>query len=124
MNYRADSLKDFIRKFRSPNNVSKAVQEDITNKVFLAETPFPCLGIIEKVLTAQLWRIIESKSTIVDLNPELLRLKLDLSCLCKDASTVFEVFRFFGDTETEFYEVGLHSSLENYLQTSMKILMS
>ena len=33
-----------------------------------------------------------------------LELKLDLSSLCKDASTVFEGFRFFGDTEVDFHE--------------------
>ena len=37
--YLADNIKDFIRKFPNLNNLNiKAVQEDITNEVFLAET--------------------------------------------------------------------------------------
>ena len=94
----ADSIKDFIKKFPNPNNLIKVVQEDITNAKAGA------FGIIDKILTASLWRIIESKSTISDLNPVLLRLKLDLSSLCKDSSTVFVGFRFFGDTDIEFHE--------------------
>ena len=35
--YHADSIKDFIKMFPNPNNLSKAVLEDITNDVFLAE---------------------------------------------------------------------------------------
>ena len=82
-----NSIKDFIKKFPNPKNLVKVVQEDITHDVVLAKPR--ALGIIDKILTVPLCRIIESKQTILDLNPVLLRLKLDLPCLCKDASTVF-----------------------------------
>ena len=35
--YHVDSIKDFIKKFLNPNSLIKAVQEDITNDVFLPE---------------------------------------------------------------------------------------
>ena len=82
-----NSIKDFIKKFPNPKNLVKVVQEDITHDVVLAEPR--ALEIIDKILTVPLCRINESKQTILDLNPVLLRLKLDLPCLCKDASTVF-----------------------------------
>ena len=97
--YHADSIKDFIKKFPNRNNFIKAVQEDITNEVFLAEAR--ALGIIDIILIASLWRIIELKPTVLDLNRVLLRLKLDLSSLCEDE---FKGFRIFGDAEVEFHE--------------------
>ena len=60
--YHADSIKNFIRKFPNPNNLFKAVQEDITNEVFLAKGH--AFGIIDKILTAPLWKITGSKSNI------------------------------------------------------------
>ena len=98
----ADSIKEFIKRFPNASNLIKAVHEDITNEVFLTEAR--ALGIIDNILTALLWRIIELKSTILDFNPALLNLKLDLPSFRKDALTVFEGFRFFEDTEVEFHE--------------------
>ena len=39
--YHADSINDFIRKFPNPNNLIKAVQEDIRNEVFFLPSHVP-----------------------------------------------------------------------------------
>ena len=36
-----DSINDFIRKFPNPNNLVKAVQEDIRNEVFFLSSHIP-----------------------------------------------------------------------------------
>ena len=102
MYYHTDSIKDYIKKFPDLNNGIKAVQEDIANELFLAEAR--TLGIIDKILTVSLSRIIESKSTVLDLNPVLLRLNLDLSSCVKMFQQFFKDSDFFGDTEVEFHE--------------------
>ena len=53
--YHADSIKNFIRRFSNPNSLFKAVQEDITNEIFLAKAR--AFGITDKILAAPIWRI-------------------------------------------------------------------
>nr|XP_047132372.1 uncharacterized protein LOC124811137 [Hydra vulgaris] len=72
--YHKDSITKFFNAWPNPNNLLKAIKEDITNLVFIAEVR--ALGIIDKLLTGPMWRIIESLDSILFLNPYLLRLKV------------------------------------------------
>lgn len=87
------------------------------------------MGIIDKLITGPLWRIIESFKSILELNPFLLRLKIKLSNLCKDASSLLsgenifdmdnavihddEVFKkLFEDTKNDDFDVLTQQCLE------------
>ena len=54
--------------------------------MFLAEAR--ALGIVDKLITGPLWRLIEKSESILQLNPHLFHLKWESSRLCKDASTI------------------------------------
>lgn len=51
-----DSVVSFLSSWPDPNNLLKAVNEDVSNKLFLSEVRE--LGIIDKLLTGPLWRLI------------------------------------------------------------------
>ena len=54
--YHKEAVKKFLASWPNPNNLLKAVNEDISNKVYLAEVR--ALGIINKLLTGPLWRLL------------------------------------------------------------------
>lgn len=74
----------FLNGWPNPNNLLKAVKEDLSNELFTAE--LRALGIIDKFLTGPLWRLIESKKSILDLIVHLFHLKIKIDELGKDAS--------------------------------------
>ena len=74
--YHRDSMLDFLEHWPNPNNLLKAVKEDLSNDIFVAE--LKALGIIDKLLTGPLWRLIEEKTTILELNSYIFRLKMKL----------------------------------------------
>lgn len=48
------------------------------------------LGIIDKIITGPFWRVFEKTGNILDLNPVLLNMKLNLQDLSQDASPLLE----------------------------------
>ncbi|XP_065669266.1 uncharacterized protein LOC136088717 [Hydra vulgaris] len=64
--YHKDAITEFLNAWPNPNNLLKAIKEDITNLVFIVEVR--ALGIIDKLLTGPMWRIIESLDSILLLN--------------------------------------------------------
>ena len=69
--FHADSIKECLKSWPNPNNLLKAVLEDISNDLFLAECR--ALGIVDKILTGPLWRIIEEKKIILEMNTVLFK---------------------------------------------------
>ena len=99
--YHADTIKEFYKTWPDPNNLVKAVNEDITNNLFLAEVR--ALGIIDKLVTGPLWRLIESIANVLSLNPYLFRLKMKLTSLCVDASSLFSGETVFSNNDVEHH---------------------
>ena len=65
-------------------NLLQAVNEDLSNKLFLAEVR--ALGIVDKIVTGPFWRIVENVNNILAINPYLLQLRSKLTDLCADAT--------------------------------------
>ena len=93
--YHRDSMLEFLENWPNHNNLLKAVKEDLSNSFFVAE--LRALGIVNKLLTGPLWRLIEEKKNILELNPNLFRLKLKLDELCKKASPLLDQVSIFPD---------------------------
>ncbi|XP_065656137.1 uncharacterized protein LOC136081830 [Hydra vulgaris] len=127
--YHKDSIPEFLNAWPNSNNLLKAIKEDITNLVFIAEV---CtLGIIDKLLTGPMWRIIESLDSILFLNPYLLRLKVRLSSLCIDASSLlFANGKIFEDTNllhqdvvyTKLFECTQNDEFDSLTVQSLEII--
>ena len=109
--YHKESVLKFLSSWPNPNNLLKAVQEDLSNEVYLAEVR--ALGIIDKLLTGPLWRLVENCKSILELNPYLLRLKIKLSEFCKDASSLLTPYgRIFDDQPPiEYHEDDIYIKL-------------
>ncbi|XP_065679984.1 uncharacterized protein LOC136094302 [Hydra vulgaris] len=127
--YHKDSITEFLNAWPNPNNLLKAIKEDITNLVFIAEVR--ALGIIDKLLTGPMWRIIESLDSILFLNPYLLRLKVRLSSLCIDASSLlFANGKIFEDTNllhqdvvyTKLFECTQNDEFDSLTVQSLEII--
>ena len=61
------------------------------------------LGIIDKLITGPLWRLIEKTESILSLNPHLFDLKWQLSKFCKDASAIMNGETIFGENVVEHH---------------------
>ena len=105
--YHRDSMLEFLENWPNPNNLLKAVKEDLSNTVFVAE--LRALGIVDKLLTGLLWRLIEEKKNILELNPYLFRLKLKLDELGKNASPLLDQVPIFPDLA--IHKDGLYDKL-------------
>ena len=117
-----DSICSFLNSWPNPNHLLKAVKEDVNNSVFLAEAR--ALGIVDKLVTGPLWRIIEDRKNILEINPFLFRLKLKLSDLCKDASPIFsDNHNLFNSNEIVLHRDELYEKLfENTNDTEFDVL--
>ena len=100
--YHKDAIKKCLASWPNPNNLLKAVNEDVNNNVYLAEVR--ALGIIDKLLTGPLWRLIDSCHSVLELNPFLLRLKVKLTELCSNASSVLPGGHIFDDTDVKLHD--------------------
>ena len=107
--YHADAIKEFFKAWPDPNNLLKAVNEDISNYLFLAE--LRALGIIDKLLTGPLWRLIENTENILFLNPYLFRLKMKLSEFCNDASSLLLGSTIFNELDIQHHQDVIWESL-------------
>ena len=96
--YHKDAIQDFVKSWPDPNNLLKAVNEDCSHELFLAE--IRALGIINKIITGPLWRLIEKADNILALNQDLYKLKMKLSEMCVDASSIFKGGKIFDETKT------------------------
>ena len=65
--YLRDKIKQFLQEtYGTSNLLLQSVLSDICNSDNLASAKV--LGLISKLITAPLWRIIESKDSVLDMN--------------------------------------------------------
>jgi hypothetical protein len=81
-------LREFLSTWPNPNNLISAVLSDLSDDVNLAGAR--ALGIIDKLITGPLWRILEKATSVLDVNDHLLQLKLSCERFGKDASLLLE----------------------------------
>ena len=86
--YHREEISSFVKAWHNPNNLLKAVFKDISNELFLSEVR--ALGIVDKLVTGPLWRLIEASNNILSLNPHLFDLKMQLSQFCNDSSSILQ----------------------------------
>ena len=79
--------KKFFHAWPKKNNLLEAANEDISNKLYLAEVR--ALGIADKVDKGLFWRIVENVDNMLEINPYLIQLKVSLSSLSVDAKPMF-----------------------------------
>ena len=61
------------------------------------------IGIIDKLFTGPLWRLIENTDSILSLNPFLFRLKMKLSEFCNDATNLRVGSTIFNESDIEHH---------------------
>ena len=83
-----EHIVKFLESFPNKNKLLSAVLNDIQENVFLAE--LKALGIINKIITGPFWRLCESVNHILDLNPQILQMKLCLQRWCNNAQTILD----------------------------------
>jgi E1A/CREB-binding protein len=72
--YHRKHIIDFLSSWPNPNNLLKAVAEDMSNVV--NQAGIRALGIVNKIITGPYWRVLEAKGNILDLTPYLYQMKL------------------------------------------------
>ena len=105
--YPSESIKEFLCQLPNPNNLLKAVNEDKSNILFLAESR--AQGIFGKLITRPLWRLIEEKHSCM--NKYLFCLKIKLSDLCKDTSPMLNQIPVFDPRDVKIHKDNFYDKL-------------
>ena len=125
----ASLIKKFLTEvWQTPNKLLRAVLADIMIPEFLAGCK--ALGLINKVITGPLWRVIECKDiSILDMNKRYLRLLNCLESWSKDASDVvageavlYSDFRPTPDAISD--SLGTPSELDSTVQEILQLVFS
>jgi E1A/CREB-binding protein len=95
--YHKSHLQDFLNQWISPNELLKSIEYDINEKIYIAEVR--ALGIIDKLITAPMWRLFESEGGILSINPYLKTALEKLQSWGNDASPIFEGDQLFMDIQ-------------------------
>lgn len=96
-------IKTFLDSWSDPNELLKSISFDVNEKVYTSS--LRALGIIDKIITGPFWRVIEKTENILDLNPVLLNMKLNLQDLSQDASPLLEGHLIFPEESVHKDEV-------------------
>ncbi|KAK3090313.1 hypothetical protein FSP39_010856, partial [Pinctada imbricata] len=109
-----------------PNDLLKSIDFDIGEKVYISS--LRALGIIDKVITGPLWRVIESTPNILSINPHFEVLQTKLKEFHQDASPLLQGEVIFQDVhihKDEIYDSLFASSddpcLELYIQEALEL---
>ena len=80
-------LYKFISTIPDPNNLIRAVNFDIQQKVYLAQ--LRALGLIDKLITGPFWRLVENTESILELNDPLNEMLQQMKRWAEDATPLF-----------------------------------
>ena len=93
--YHIEHIAEFLGKWSDANRLLKSVDADLPCEVYLAGAR--ALGIIDKIITAPLWRLLESSISISEMGAHYQKLQVSLQKWQQDASSLLE-------GEAVFYE--------------------
>ena len=86
--YHRKHFIEFLEKWPDANRLLKSVDVDLTSDVFLAG--LRALGIVDKLVTAPLWRLLESRMNIIDMAKHYRKLQTCLQVGSHDASALLK----------------------------------
>ena len=99
-----DHLASFFEEYGAENSLLKAVAADLAEPVYLAGCK--ALGLINKLLTGPLWRVLESKMSILDMNEVYTCMRDQFKVWSEDASSFLEgQTALFDDTTIKHGEI-------------------
>ena len=99
-----DHLASFFEEYGAENSLLKAVAADLAEPVYLAGCK--ALGLINKLLTGPLWRVLESKMSILDMNEVYTSMRDQFKVWSEDASSFLEgQTALFDDTTIKHGEI-------------------
>ncbi len=85
--YHRDDIEEFLDSWPNPNQLLQSIKYDIKEQIYLAG--LKALGIVDKLITGPLWRLITQIKT-VNMPPYLKLLQKKLLLLANDASPLME----------------------------------
>ncbi|KAI8509787.1 hypothetical protein Bbelb_122150 [Branchiostoma belcheri] len=94
-----DDLLAYLDTCEAPNRLLQAVRADLSVPVYVAGCC--ALGIINKIVTAPLWRLVESESSILDMCQHFHQLHISFSSFIKDPSSLMEGEAIFPSVQGE-----------------------
>ena len=107
--FHREDIKSFLKGWPNPNNLLKAVSEDMENKVHLAE--LRALGIIDKLITGPFWRIVNQADNILDLNTPLLKMKQSFERWREDTSPLMDGEPLFEENDVPVHKDAIYDAL-------------
>ena len=107
--FHREDIKSFLESWPNPNNLLKAVQEDLGSEVHLAE--LRALGIIDKLITGPFWRVVNLASNILELNTSLLQMKQSFESWCDDASPLLDGEPLFPESEVPIHKDAIYNAI-------------
>ena len=107
--YHLNDIKSFLDGWPAPNNLLKAVKEDMESTVHLAE--LRALGIIDKLVTGPFWRVVNKVDNILQLNTSLFKIKECFEKWCVDASELMEGKPLFDEDDVPIHKDDVYEAL-------------
>ena len=93
--YHREHFVEFLGKWPDANRLLKSVDTDLSCEVYLAGVR--AFGIIDKIITAPLWRLLESNVSIAEMGTHYKKLQLSFQEWQQDASSMIKVEAVFDE---------------------------
>ena len=127
--YHRHHIYEFLSALPDLNNLLKAVNFDIQQRLYIAQ--IRALGIVDKIITGPLWRVIESKDSILKLNDPLNHMLGKLQSWATDSSPLLDGAILFENTEIhkdsmfeELFKNTDDPELETYTQLALEMVIA
>ena len=127
--FHKNDILDILKDWPEPNGLLKYVLFDIKANLFLAGAR--AMGIFDKLVTAQFWKLLENKGSILDLSDHLLHMKVSLMQWSNDGSEQFSGSQMFSqnvvdiDKDELYYELFKETNdpqLDSFTQIALELL--
>ena len=107
--YHNSHIQDFLFKWPSPNRLLQLVAKDIVEPVYLAGVR--ALGILDKIVTGPFFRLTETATSALELNPHLKRMQECVEQWSMDASPLLEGATPFDEDIVPIHRANIFDSL-------------
>ncbi|VDI77284.1 Hypothetical predicted protein [Mytilus galloprovincialis] len=125
--FHRNDILELLQDYPEPNGLLKSVLFDIKAKVFIAGAR--AMGMLDKLVTAPFWKILEQEGSILDINNHLLQMKLCLSQWAADGSEPFSGALMYDvslldkdDLYNELFKETNDPQLDSFTQIALELL--
>ncbi|CAC5402827.1 unnamed protein product [Mytilus coruscus] len=122
-----NDILELLQDYPEPNGLLRSVLFDIKAKVFIAGAR--AMGMLDKLITAPFWKILEQEGSILDINNHLLQMKLCLSQWAADGSEPFTGALMYDvslldqdDLYNELFKETNDPQLDSFTQIALELL--